>query len=717
MFFAHPAWFAALALLPVLAGAAVLAARTRGRAWRVLVAPRLRRALVRHGSPLPRWLALAALLAALACLVGALARPQGAGGTRTETLRGRNVLLVIDLSRSMLVPDVSPSRLDQARAIALELLDSLPDDRIGVVAFAGTPFLVAPLTVDHAAVRETLQQLDPDTVPAGGSDLAGAVRLGAAVFRDNGLRHGALVLLSDGEEHGGGVAEAAAAADRAGLFVFAVGVGTPDGGFIPDPAAPDGRFRDREGNVVLSRLHEEPLRQLAGHTGGRFLRATSGSAFGPAVDTAIGDLERFDIDTRRRTVAIEFFQWLVLPAVLLIMAAIVAATNWRQLVRPAGAATAIAAATAVAVVAGVAARPGLLRQPGRPSGPRAGAPCCAALALPRPIAAPPPVTGRRATTPTAAAAPCRAAVPVPPTLVPCAAANGEPPEHPAAHRYADLAAKAGGEHRSRYRLAEGTAALASGDVHTARTALSDALLSRDPAVQAAAHHNLANTLVEAGWRSLADGQPYPGGAEAASRLDPLLDQRLAAWLADPAPETGASESLRLFESVLLAWADAVRHYDSAIAGNPRRDDSRHNREVAIRLLERLRKAIDQTATAEEEQLQPEPQPEPQPQPGEQGEQGDRQPQQGDRQDDQQAQPGGEEQQPPPADRDDRQPDRGQEGGEAGDQRQPDQPEDGERKQPTPEEEARRLLKDNADFERGPLAPGMRREFRRPAKDW
>ena len=115
MAFAIPGWLILLVLVPALLIVAVIASRSRRQAWRLLVAARLRHALMRGASPLPRWLALAALLAAFTCLVAALARPQGEAGTRTEAVRGRNVIIAMDLSRSMLVTDVSPNRLDQAR--------------------------------------------------------------------------------------------------------------------------------------------------------------------------------------------------------------------------------------------------------------------------------------------------------------------------------------------------------------------------------------------------------------------------------------------------------------------------------------------------------------------------------------------------------------------------------------------------------------------------
>ncbi|MGE9269811.1 MAG: vWA domain-containing protein [Verrucomicrobiales bacterium] len=173
MTFAEPGWLLALLLLPLLVTAAVLVARSRSMQWSAFVAPRLRPRLLHRSSPLPRWVAFACLVVSLACLILSMARPQSTHGTRSEAILGRNILFALDLSRSMKVADVKPDRLSQAKAACFELLDALPNDRVGLVGFAGTPYLFAPLTVDHAAVRESLAEIDLDWIPTGGSNLAG----------------------------------------------------------------------------------------------------------------------------------------------------------------------------------------------------------------------------------------------------------------------------------------------------------------------------------------------------------------------------------------------------------------------------------------------------------------------------------------------------------------------------------------------------------------
>ena len=167
-----------------------------------------------------------------------LARPQTNQGIESETSRGRNVLLALDLSRSMLVSDLKPDRLTQAKTLCYDLIEALPADRIGVIGFAGEPYLIAPLTPDHANVRETIDQVDTDYIPIGGSNLEGALELAIKTLKETGQKENALILLTDGEETTGRMMELAAEAKRAGVYVFTIAVGTEQGDYIPTRTTP-----------------------------------------------------------------------------------------------------------------------------------------------------------------------------------------------------------------------------------------------------------------------------------------------------------------------------------------------------------------------------------------------------------------------------------------------------------------------------------------------
>ncbi|MBU6327818.1 MAG: VWA domain-containing protein, partial [Verrucomicrobia bacterium] len=181
---AHPYILLLLVIPPILALVALIAAGRKRREWAAFVADRLRSKLIKRSSPLPRWLAFFSLLLAIFLMILGLSRMQFSTSSQTENSRGRNLMIVLDLSRSMQVEDLKPSRLAQAKALVYELLENLPNDRIGVIGFSSVPFLFAPLTTDHGAVKETVEQLDYDSIPTGGSDIGAAVLLAITTLKE-----------------------------------------------------------------------------------------------------------------------------------------------------------------------------------------------------------------------------------------------------------------------------------------------------------------------------------------------------------------------------------------------------------------------------------------------------------------------------------------------------------------------------------------------------
>ncbi len=272
--FAQPAWFwGALLLVPLV----VLRLRAHLKASRQLpglVSPRLAGRLVSGNNEARRWTAFVLRSLALLCLIAALARPQWGFEEIESESEARNLLIAIDTSRSMLADDVPPSRLARAKLAAADIVLSLPEDRIGVLAFAGTAFLQAPLTVDHEAVLETIDQLDTDTIPRGGTNLSAAVTLSLESIREAKAGASALVLFSDGEAHEGldRIEAVREEAGKNGLVILAVGVGTPGGSIIPETdengrPVPGVFVKDENGQVVRTRLVGEGLQALAAKGG------------------------------------------------------------------------------------------------------------------------------------------------------------------------------------------------------------------------------------------------------------------------------------------------------------------------------------------------------------------------------------------------------------------------------------------------------------------
>ena len=259
--FFQPAWLWALLLVPALGALILLAERKRRAALQRVLSARLRDALLAGANPTLRRLRAILALAALASGIVALAQPHAGYRLRETSTSGRDVIIAIDTSRSMLANDLQPNRLVRAKLLADDLVRQLAGDRIGVVAFAGSAFLQAPLTVDHGAVIESIQALDTEIIPRGGSRIAEAVEVARDAFGKGESANRALVLLTDGEELDADGLSAAAAARDEGVRIFTVGIGTPNGSVIPVPDDSGGtRFvKDSSGEIVTSKLDRKSV--------------------------------------------------------------------------------------------------------------------------------------------------------------------------------------------------------------------------------------------------------------------------------------------------------------------------------------------------------------------------------------------------------------------------------------------------------------------------
>lgn len=324
MSFHHPQLLWLLGLPLLLALLAVRARRLAQIAAGRLAAARWRWLLVEGAAAGRGSLALGLQLLGLALMFVALAQPRWGQQREVQQESGRNVLLVVDTSRSMLANDVVPDRLSRVRMAALDLLSRLKGDRIGLIAFAGNAYLQAPLTTDHEAIAEAIESLDFTSVPTGGSELANALSLAHDTLQANAARNHGVVVFSDGGEAEAGIAAQAQKLAKMQAMVLAVGVGTEQGSLIPDPD-PDRRgdfVRDHEGKVVKTVLQPAVLQEVAKVTGGQYFKL---SAQGLA-DSLVGDLfARLQAQThaaREVFKPIERFQWPLAVAVLLWLAAL-----------------------------------------------------------------------------------------------------------------------------------------------------------------------------------------------------------------------------------------------------------------------------------------------------------------------------------------------------------------------------------------------------------
>ena len=284
------------------------------RAVSAWVPDRLQRNLVHRPHPALGWTGFLVQLLGLAFLACAVARPQwGEEEIETET-EGSNVILAIDTSRSMLAEDVEPNRLTRAQLACQDLIEKLPGEQIGVIAFAGRAFLQAPLTSDHQAVLETIQQLDTFTIARGGTNIAEAISIATETMEKSGSSSSGLIIFSDGDELEGTAIEAAREASEKGLAVVTIGVGTEFGAIIPNPdagqvAGAKPYVTDKDGNVVKSQLGAQTLRALADASNGAYFHLSSTTLPIDHILKLLDRLERQTVEGDPRTVAIERYHW------------------------------------------------------------------------------------------------------------------------------------------------------------------------------------------------------------------------------------------------------------------------------------------------------------------------------------------------------------------------------------------------------------------------
>jgi Ca-activated chloride channel family protein len=283
---------------------------------------RLLSALTVGISPARQKLRFAFFILAVAFLIVALARPQHGFDLEEVQQNGLDIVVAIDTSKSMLAEDIAPNRLARAKLAALELMQDAKADRLGLVAFAGDAFLECPLTIDNTAFEQSVQALDVNTIPQGGTALAAAINTALTAFKEKD-HYKALVLLTDGEDN---VNEADVLADtqsaaKQGLRIFTVGIGTPAGDLlrVTDANGNGDYIRDANGDVVKSHLNEELLQQIARATEGGFYLPLRANTIDALYETGLAPLPKTEAKEKLVRRYHEQFQWPLAAAILLLL--------------------------------------------------------------------------------------------------------------------------------------------------------------------------------------------------------------------------------------------------------------------------------------------------------------------------------------------------------------------------------------------------------------
>src|SRR5436305_1950879 len=325
--------------------------REKRRVLDQLVNPRLLSQLMSGISPRLQRMRWYLLLGAAVLLVLALARPQWGYDFEEVRQRGLDIIVAIDTSRSMLAEDVQPNRLTRAKLAALDLRKLAKADRMGLVAFAGTAFLQCPLSADDEAFRQSIDELNVNIIPHGGTALAEAIQTARMAFKDKTDNHKVLVLFTDGEDHDGHAVEAAKEAAKDGMRIFTIGVGTRNGELlrITDARGRSDYIKDPDGNVVKSRLDEGLLTQIAEATGGFYLLLGGARTIEALYETGLAPMPKSEKASRQIKRYHERFQWALFLAIVLLVGEMFVPERKRVARRVVTATPALSRAVAVAV--------------------------------------------------------------------------------------------------------------------------------------------------------------------------------------------------------------------------------------------------------------------------------------------------------------------------------------------------------------------------------
>ena len=258
------------------------------------------------------------LMVALTLLIIAAARPQFGQSERTEKRQGIEAIVALDISNSMLAEDVAPNRLDRAKQMLSKLMDNMVNDKVGLVVFAGDAFVQLPITCDYVSAKMFLNSIKPELIKTQGTAIGAALSTSIRCFGEQSDASRAIILITDGENHEDDAVAVAKRAKEEGIQVLVVGIGKPEGSPIP-VAGTNNFMKDRQGNVVVSRLNEEMCREIAQAGGGIYVRCDNSNTATKAIQKELDKLATQEIETTTYTDYNEQFQSFALIALLLLV--------------------------------------------------------------------------------------------------------------------------------------------------------------------------------------------------------------------------------------------------------------------------------------------------------------------------------------------------------------------------------------------------------------
>lgn len=318
MKFATPEYFYLLIILPIIIAVYIYSNYKKRKNLKIYGDEQLLKNLMPDASAyrpgIKFWLSLTALL----FLVIALARPQF--GSKKETIKrqGIEVVIALDISNSMLAEDIAPNRLEKAKKIISRLIDKFENDKVGMIVFAGDAFVQLPITNDFISAKMFLETITPRLINRQGTDIGGAINLAIKSFTSKEGVGKAIVVITDGENHEGGAEEAAQLAHEKGMNVYILGVGSIEGAPIPIEGGNDYR-RDKENNVVVTKLNEQMAQAIAQAGGGAYIRVDNTNNAQKLLESEVDKLAKADVETEVYTEYNEQFEFVVWIAFVLLV--------------------------------------------------------------------------------------------------------------------------------------------------------------------------------------------------------------------------------------------------------------------------------------------------------------------------------------------------------------------------------------------------------------
>ena len=257
---------------------------------------------------------------AMCFMVLLIARPQFGSKVETVKRHGIETVIALDISNSMLAEDVAPNRLEKSKNIISRLVDSFEDDKVGLIVFAGDAFIQLPITSDFISAKMFLESINPGLITRQGTNIKAAIDMATRSFTPNEGVGKAIIIITDGENHEGGATEAAKAAAEKGMSVYVMGVGSLEGS--PIPTGRNDFRRDKQGNVIVTKLNEKMCQEIAAAGNGVYIRIDNTNNAQKILQKEIDKLAKADIETAVYSEYDEQFQavaWIALVLLLLEM--------------------------------------------------------------------------------------------------------------------------------------------------------------------------------------------------------------------------------------------------------------------------------------------------------------------------------------------------------------------------------------------------------------